>query len=143
MLKKLTIGGYLNAVAVMTGLIGVILVIYGHMTSSANALVNFGVVAALGFVGVAATLVELLSTAKLGNHNPLAAACGLVGIALYLYVIGTSASQRILMIAGLFSYNSMNTEGWRVFYINVAAWVLLLVGALLLVISSFMRSVKE
>lgn len=143
MLKKLTLGGYLNAVAVLTGIVGLVLVIFGHTMSAANGLTNIATVVALGIVGVVAAFVTLFSTFKSGNHNTLGAACGLAAIALYLYVIGTSASQRVLMIAGLFSYNSMNTEGWRVFYVNVAAWVLLLLGALLLIVSSFMKSVKE
>ena len=143
MLKKLTIGGYLNAVAVLTGLVGLILVVVGHVMSPANGLTNIAAVVILGLLGVAAACVTLFAAIKGGNHNTLSAACGLAGIALYLYIIGTSASQRILMIAGLFSYNSMNMEGWQVFYVCVAAWVLLLVGALLLVISSFMKTVKE
>lgn len=65
------------------------------------------------------------------------------GIALYSYVYGQCILQRIMMIAGLFSFNSGNAQGWRVFYIVVATVVCLLVASILLVVGGFFRSVKQ
>ena len=64
-------------------------------------------------------------------------------IALYMYTLGGAAIQRVMLIAGLFSYNANNTAGWNIFYVSVAAWVCLLVGIVFLIIGSFTKSVKE
>lgn len=142
-MKKLSIGGYINAIAAVLSAVGFVLVIVSHTVSSTNALSNFSTVVLMGIVSVVAAVISLVAAPKLGNHNPGTAIGILVNIFLNVMLIGTTADQRIMMIAGLFSYNSGNTEGWSVFYVCVAAWVCLLVGALLAIVSSFLNSVKE
>ena len=51
-------------------------------------------------------------------------------------------SDRVLMIAGLFSYNSQNMVGWRVFYATVTGIAAFVVGCILLIIASFMKNAK-
>ena len=143
MLKKLSAGGYFNLIAIICALVGVVLVYVGHAVSAANGLLNIGSVILLGIAGVVFAIVALEMSLKKGNHNIVTALTTLAAIGLNIYVIGTSVSQRILMIAGLFSYNSNNMEGWKVFYINVVAWVLLLVASIFMIISSFLKTVKE
>ena len=50
--------------------------------------------------------------------------------------------SRILLISGLFSWNSMNTAGWKVFYVSVASMVCYVVSIILLIISAFLKTVK-
>ena len=51
--------------------------------------------------------------------------------------------ERILMIAGLFSYNSQNMTGWSVFYAIVVCAVALVIANVALIIGAFTKSVKE
>ncbi|WP_081644411.1 hypothetical protein [Butyrivibrio sp. AE3009] len=64
-------------------------------------------------------------------------------IALFTTAFGKILSERILLIAGLFSYDSVNTVGWQVFSVTVVAFAGFIVGALVLIIGAFTRSVKE
>ena len=57
-------------------------------------------------------------------------------------VVGTMVSDRVLMIAGLFSYNSQNMVGWSVFYATVTGAVAFVLGCLLLIVASFMKNAK-
>ena len=98
------------------------------------------------YAGTAIVLIllsALLPSTKLGNHNVLSAIFGWAAIGLMMAVVGTMILDRILMIAGLFSYNSQNAIGWQVFYATVVGVAGYLVSCLALIISSFAKTVKE
>lgn len=134
---------YLNLSALLLGIVGVVLAIYSSMMTVENAFTNLPLVIAAGVVGVLLVAAAVLLPARVGEYSLLPMACTLGGIALYSYVYGQCILQRIMMIAGLFSYNSGNAQGWRVFYVVVAAVVCLLVASILLAASGFFRSVKK
>lgn len=67
----------------------------------------------------------------------------LAAIVVLMLTIGQLINERILLMSGLFSYNSQNTAGWRVFYVTVVAVAGLLLSALTLIIRSFLRSRKD
>ena len=125
---------YLNLSALILGIVGVVLAIYSSMMTVENALTNLPLVIAAGVASLVLVAGAVLLPSRLGS---------LGGIALYSYVYGQCILQRIMMIAGLFSFNSGNAQGWRVFYIVVAAVVCLLVASILLVVGGFFRSVKQ
>lgn len=122
---------------------GVVLAIYSSMMTVENALTNLPLVIAAGVASLVLVAGAVLLPSRLGENSPVLMVCSLGGIALYSYVYGQCILQRIMMIAGLFSFNSGNAQGWRVFYIVVATVVCLLVASILLVVGGFFRSVKQ
>lgn len=143
MLKKLSIGGYLNALAALLGLAGTILTIVSGMVSVDNPLTNTALIAVAGFAGVVLCLLAIFAPSRWGNFDMLGSVSILGAIALYCYTFGAAVGQRVMLIAGLFSFNAANEAGWSVFYVSVAAWACLLLGCVLLVVSGFVKSVKE
>ena len=134
---------YLNLSALILGIVGVVLAIYSSMMTVENALTNLPLVIAAGVASLVLVAGAVLLPSRLGENSPVLMVCSLGGIALYSYVYGQCILQRIMMIAGLFSFNSGNAQGWRVFYIVVATVVCLLVASILLVEGGFFRSVKQ
>lgn len=143
MLKKLNVGGYLNVLAALLGLAGTILTIVSGMVSADNPLANTALIAVAGFGGVALCLLAILAPSRWGNFDMVGSVSILGAIALYCYTFGAAVAQRVMLIAGLFSFNSANKGGWSVFYVSAAAWACLLLGCVLLVASGFVKSVKE
>ena len=143
MLKKLSIGGYLNALAAVLGLAGTILTIVSGMVSVDNPLTNTALIAAAGCAGVVLCLLAIFAPSRWGNFDILGSVSILGAIALYCYTFRAAVGQRVMLIAGLFSFNAANEAGWSVFYVSAAAWACLLLGCLLLVVSGFVKSVKE
>lgn len=140
---KKGIASYLNILAAVLGIAGLILTIYSSSVSTDNALGNLPMLILAGVVGIALVGAAVVLPPRRGNHDPISAAAVLGAIALYSYLFGSCVSQRVMLIAGLFSFNAGNTAGWNVFYICVAAWACLLLGILLLIVGSFLKSVKE
>ena len=143
MLKKLNIGGYLSILAAFLGVAGATLTIVSSVFNADNKLANLPMLAVAGTVGAVLCLVPVFTSARFGNFEPVGTVSIWAAIALYCYTFGGAVGQRVMMIAGLFSYNSGNTIGWQVFYISVAAWACLLVGCVVLIISSFLRTMRE
>lgn len=134
---------YCNVLAAILGIAGVILTIVSSTMTVDNALPNITVLAVAGIIGVILVAVAAYLPNRRGNSDLISAAAVLGTIALYMYTLGGAAIQRVMLIAGLFSYNANNTAGWNIFYVSVAAWVCLLVGIVFLIIGSFTKSVKE
>lgn len=139
---KKGIAFYLSAVAAVLGAIGVALAAYSSMISTDNALANMPLVIGAGVVGVVLVIAAMLAPASMGDHNPVTAIGVMAAIALFSYVYGQCLLQRIMLIAGLFSYNAGNTVGWNIFYVVVGCTVCLVVACVLLIISSFCNSTK-
>ena len=142
-MKKQGIAFYLNILAVILGVVGLILTVVSSTMTTDNALSNLPVLAIAGIVGIVLVCVAIYAPNRWGNHDPVSFISVVAAIALYSYLFGAAVSQRIMLIAGLFSYNAGNTTGWSIFYVSVAAWVCLIVGILFLIVGSFLKSVKE
>lgn len=139
---KKGIAFYLNAVAAILGAVGVALAVYSSMISTDNALTNLPMVIAAGVVGVVLVVVAMLLPGRMGDHNPVTALGVLAAIALYSYVYGQCLLQRIMLIAGLFSFNAANAVGWNIFYVVIACTVCMILACVLLIVGSFNKSVK-
>ena len=142
-MKKFGIACYLNIVAAILGIVGLFLTVRSSTMSADNALTNLSTLILAGVVAIVLVCVAIVAPSRLGNHYPLSTVSVLGAIALYCYLFGSCVSQRVMLIAGLFSFNDANTMGWSIFYTCIGAWVCLLLGILLLVIGSFLNSVKE
>lgn len=142
-MKKQGLAFYLNVLAVILGIVGVILTVVSSTMTTDNALSNLPVLVIAGIVGIILVCIAIYAPNRWGNHDPVSFVSVVAAIALYSYLFGAAVSQRIMLIAGLFSYNAGNTTGWSIFYVSVAAWVCLIVGILFLIVGSFLKSVKE
>ena len=142
-MKKFRIGSWLNLIAAVAGIVGLIALIVSNNISSAYALKNAGAVTAMALGGILLTIVAVWSPTKFGNHDFISTIAVIGAIALFSAVIGYMILDRILMIAGLFSYNSQNMVGWSVFYAVVTGAAALLIANLILVIGAFTPSVKK
>ena len=143
MQKKKAAGAYLCCVAAIAGIVGVVAMYFSSNIDSAYAYKALNNLLLMGIGGVVLCLLAMWVPTKLGNHDIISTLSVLGAITLYMFVVGSMISDRVLMIAGLFSYNSQNMVGWRVFYVTVVAVAGFVVASLILVISAFLKSVKE
>ncbi len=141
-MKRCAIACYLNAIAAAAGTAGVILTVLSSTATPDNTLSGLGLTVAAGVAAVALVLLAIWLPTRRGNHDPVSTVSVVAAIALFTYVLGQVVSQRIMLIAGLFSFNAGNAAGWGVFRLVVAAAVCLLAADVLLVAGSFNRSVK-
>lgn len=142
-LKKLSVGSYLNVIAAVAGIVGLIAMMASNGVSSAYALKTAGTLTLMGVCGILLALVAVWSPTKFGNHDYISTVAVVAAVALFMAIVGTMILDRILMIAGLFSYNSQNMTGWSVFYATVTSAVALVIACLALIIGAFTPSVKK
>ena len=134
MLKKLSIGAYFNCVAAVLGVVGLVAMIVSSNINSAYNYKNLATLILAGICGIVLLVLAFWSPSKFGNHDFISTFASVAAIALFMYCVGSQISDRILMIAGLFSYNSQNMVGWSVFYATVVSAVGFIVGSLVVVI---------
>lgn len=127
----------LSAAAGVLGIAGVITLYISSAMTTANALVSLVTLMAAGILGVILCFVAF----KLNNAY-VSIVSVVIAIFLFGYTFGNMLNERVLMIAGLFSYNAGNTEGWNVFYVTIASTVCFVLAMLALIISSFKSSAK-
>jgi hypothetical protein len=140
--KKQRVGAYLNIVAVVLGIVGIIAaVICSNMTVTYR-LGNIGEIALIGVCGIVLAVLAICLPNIFGNHD-IISTCSVMGaIALFAAAFANVLSERILLIAGLFSYDSVNTVGWQVFYVTVVSMAAFIIADLVLIIGAFTKSVK-
>ena len=135
MLKTAT--SKINLVAAVLALAAVVLAYVSHSMTEANALLNLTTVLAAGigaFVLLGATVVL---------KNDIVALVGvLAAIGCNMTVLNYVVSERILMIAGIFSYDSANVDGWNVFYVVVASCVCVVLSCVAAIAGSFLNEKK-
>ena len=133
----------MNVAAAVTGIAGLVTLIIGNNLSEANKMNEFGMMAALGVIGILLVCAAAVIPNVMKTNDIVRAVCTYGAIALYTVVLARHINARILLISGLFSWNSMNTVGWQIFYLMIASCVCLLVGVILMIVGAFSRTVKE
>ena len=129
-----TASSKINLVAAVLALAGVILAYVTHAYSDANALLTIGQVVA---AGVAAVVLCVLPVVL--KNDLISLIAGLGAIACNMFVVNGIVLDRILMIAGIFSYNSQDQVGWTTFYIIIASAVCCVLSCVATMISGFMK----
>lgn len=142
-LKKQGLAFYMNVAAAVTGIAGLVTLIIGNNLSEANKMNEFGMMAALGVIGILLVCAAAVIPNVMKTNDIVRAVCTYGAIALYTVVLARHINARILLISGLFSWNSMNTVGWQIFYLMIASCVCLLVGVIFMIVGAFSRAVKE
>ncbi len=142
-IKKLRVGAYFNIIAAIGGIVGIVAAVICSNMTVTYSLGNLGTIAVLAVLAVLLCLASIYLPTRFGNHDILGTVSVLGAIALFAAAFGNVLSERILLIAGLFSYDSVNTVGWQVFYVTVVAIAGFLIADLFLIIGAFTRTVKD
>lgn len=143
MMKKLSVGAYLACVAAVAGLVGCIAMVRSSGIATAYKYSGLSTMILAAVCGIVLALVSVYTPTKFGNHDYISTFAGVGAVALFSFCVGQMISQRILLAAGLFSYNSQNAVGWSVFYATVVSIVAFLVAILLVIVGEFLPSVKK
>lgn len=131
-MKKLGIGSYLNVAAAVFGIAAVILAVVsnGFPDKELPSLVSCII---FGVIGIALCVAGIV----MANKDLIRTVCGLGAIASFMAILGNMVGDRVIMIAGLYSFSSGDTVGWTVFYITIAAAVCIVLSCVSLITSAF------
>lgn len=141
-MKKQGTAFYFNALAAVTGIVALVAMIISSTMSEAYALNSFPLFVLGAAVGILLIAAAVYAANRWGNFDYVSTLSLVAAVALFSAVIGGIIMNRILLISGLFSWNSGNMIGWDVFYASVVSVVGFVVSILLLIIGSFLKSVK-
>ena len=129
--------GITGCLAVSLSAAGIITPMICSMMNSAYALSALPAIFVLELLGAVLTVVGI----ALGGRQDAKKSYGifpvLAAIVAFMFAIGKLINERILLISGLFTYNSQNAAGWQVFYVTAAAVICLLLAVVLLIVNSF------
>lgn len=142
-MKKQGVAFWFNAIAAIAGVVGLIAMNVSSTIDVAYAYHGFTKLICMGVGGIILAIVAIWAPNKFGNHDIISTIAVVGAVALDTSMIGGMITERILLIAGLFSYNSQNMVGWSVFYATVTAIVALLVANIALIIGAFNTSIKK
>lgn len=142
-MKKQGIAFWFNAIAIVAGIVGIVAMNKSSTIDTAYAYHGMSNFLLMSVGAIVLALVAIAAPNKLGNHDILSTASVVGAVALFSTVIGGMINERVLLVAGLFSYNSQNMVGWSVFYATVTACAAMLVAVLALIIGAFTTSVKS
>ena len=141
-LKKQGAGFYFQALAAVVAAAAMITMVISSNISIAEALNSLSMYLLEAAAGIVLILVAVYSSNRFGNYDYISTIAMMAAVGLFAAVICGMILSRILLISGLFSWNSMNTAGWKVFYVSVASMVYNVVSIILLIISAFLKTVK-
>lgn len=142
-LKKQGVAFYCNVLAIILAVAGIITMVMSSTYSEANALADLTrlVVQSILAIVLVAGGIWAVNAGK-DNNGIISLAATMAAIALVVATIGNIINSRILLISGLFSFNSQNTVGWHVFYVTVACLVCYVIAILAMVVGSFFKTTK-
>lgn len=129
-----TASSKINLVAAVLALAGVILAYVTHAYSDANALLTIGEVVAAGVGAIVLCVLPVVL-----KNDLVSLLAGLGAIACNMFVVNGIVLDRILMIAGIFSYNQGDQVGWTTFYIIIASSVCAVLSCVATMVAGFMK----
>lgn len=141
-IKKQGTAFYFNALSAVIGIVALIAMIVSSTMTEAYALNSFPLFVLGAIAGVLLIVIAVYAANRWGNYDYVSTVSVIAAIALFSAVMGGIILNRVLLISGLFSWNSGNTPGWNVFYASVVSIVCFVVSILLMIIGSFLKSVK-
>lgn len=141
-LKKQGTGFYLQILAAVAATAAIITMVISSSISTAEALNSLSVYLLEAVVGIALILVAIYSSNRFGNYDYISTIAMMGAVGFFSAVICGMILSRVLLISGLYSWNSMNTVGWSVFYVSVVSMVCYVVSIILLIISAFLKTIK-
>ncbi|SEA33138.1 hypothetical protein SAMN02745687_02540 [Lachnospiraceae bacterium NK3A20] len=142
-LKRQGASGFFGCLSVIVIIAGIVATFICSSANAAYALSSLGAIVGLEIAAVLLALCALIVNGRSDRRATFGILPTLCSVIVLMLTIGRLINERILLISGLFSYNSQNTAGWQVFYITVAAVVLLLASVLCQIIGAFLAPHKS
>ena len=142
-IKKQGLASYLNVIACIVAIVGLVTLTICSTMEEAYALNSFTLLFAGGVTGIALILFAIFASNRWGNYDYASTISLAAAVAIFTVIIGNVINNRILLISGLFSFNAGNKLGWSVFYVTVISLVCFLIAILLMIVGAFMRTTKE
>ena len=118
------------------GIVAFVAMVVSSTMNEAYALNSFPLFVLGAIAGILLIVIAVYAANRWGNYDYVGTLSGVAAVALFSAVIG------VLLISGLFSWNSGNTPGWNVFYASVVSIACFVISIVLLIIGSFLKSVK-
>lgn len=137
-MKKLGMGSIMNAAAAVLGVVGVIATYVCSSMNVDNAMVSLPTCIVFGIVGIVLCVAGIV----LAQNDLIRTVAGLGAIAAFMYVVSNLISERVMLVAGLFSYAQGNQAGWQVFYVTIVAAAALILGCVSLIVGAFGKAAK-
>lgn len=141
-IKKQSTAFYFHVLSAVAGIVALIAMVISSSMNEAYALNSFPLFVLGAAAGIVLIAVIVYAANRWGNYDYVGTLAGVAAVAIFSAIIGGIILNRILLISGLFSWNSGNTPGWSVFYASVVSIACFVISILLLIIGSFLKSVK-
>ncbi len=125
--------------AAVLGVVGIVATYICSTMNADQAMKSLTTCIAAGVIGVVLSAVA----GVMGKNDLVRSVAGVGSIAAFMMVVSNLISERVMLVAGLFSYNAGNTEGWKVFYVTIVAAVALLLACIVLAVVAFMDASKK
>ena len=144
---KKGVGLYLDVVAVVLAVVGIIAAVVSTTMGEGYEFSGLAMCICLAVVAIALVAVAAytdLKSAEKGEGTGIVSMIAL-GVAIFLMVFcGVQVvASRALAISGLFSWNSMDTTGWQMFYAAATSAGGFVLGAVLLTVACFLPTAKK
>lgn len=141
--KKRGLGLYVNAVAVVLAIAGIVAAVMCSTMSADYALGSLGLYIAGVVASIALVCLSVWSASRAEDNGSISTIAIAVAVFVLAFVAISMIGARVLLASGLFTWNSGNAIGWSVFYTTVVAAVLLIASAVVLVVGAFMPTFKK
>ncbi|MCI6274373.1 MAG: hypothetical protein MR874_07965 [Coriobacteriaceae bacterium] len=141
---KKGVGLYLDAVAIVLAVAGIVAMIVSGTMGSGYEFSGLPLYACACVLAVALIVVAIYTDLKCAEKGPGLVALFALGVAIFLLAYSgiQVVSSRALTISGLFSWNSMDTTGWHMFWAAATSAGCLLASSVLLTIGGFLPIAK-
>ena len=142
--KKMGVSAILKIVAAVVGLVGLVIMLYVNSLGSDYEFSSSGLLITGSVCGIVlAVLSAVTPLMSFDKHGWIGEICAAGSAFLLCYTAVQAVSGRIILISGLYSWNSSNEIGWTVFYYTIAVVACLAVAALIEVVATFLAPTKE
>ena len=141
-MKKQSIGCYINIITVIVVIAAMVTMILSSNMNQAYVLTDLTIYIVGAVVSIILIGASVWAPNRFGNHDIISTVAVILAVVILTFIMGHIIMNRILLISGLFSWNSSNAIGWQVFYMSVASIACYIISAVLLIVGSFTKSVK-
>lgn len=138
-------GLYADVVAIILAVVGIIAMFVSNSFGAGYEFSGIALNCVMAVVGIALVVVAVYTDTQRAEKGPGLVALFALGIAIFLFVYcGVQVvASRVLTISGLFSWNSMDTTGWQMFYAAVVSAAGLVLSAVVLTVGCFLPIAKK
>lgn len=142
---KKGVGLYLDVIAAVLAVVGIIAMVVSSNMGEGYEFSGLAMCIGLAVVAIALVAVAVYMDTKGADKGPGIVATIALGVAIFLFVYcGVQVvASRALSISGLFSWNSMDTTGWQMFYAAAVSAGAFVLAAVLLVVGGFLPIAKK